>query len=157
MHSLGLDVGSTTVKAVLMDAEQGIRWQRYERHKTRQLAKVLDFLKIIQHDLYDPVIQVFTTGSGGKQLAKLIGARHFQEVNALGSAVEHLHTNIASVFELGGQDSKYINWRGSEDSFVAMNDRCAGGTGATIDRIIVKLEITRQSILNYLCVGTATT
>lgn len=146
MYTLGLDVGSTTVKAVLLDGTHETRWQRYERHRTRQLAKVIHFLRSIADDLDDPEIRIFTTGSGGKQAARLMGARHYQEVNALGIAVEHLHNNIASAFELGGQDSKYINWRGSDDSFMAMNDRCAGGTGATIDRIIVKLGISQESI-----------
>jgi predicted CoA-substrate-specific enzyme activase len=148
MFALGLDVGSTTVKAVLLDDENRIRWQRYERHRTRQLDKVMDFFTLIRENLGDLDLHVFTTGSGGKQVARLMGARHYQEVNALGTAVEHLHRNIASIFELGGQDSKYIHWRGSNGRFVAMNDRCAGGTGATIDRILLKLCITQSSLLD---------
>ena len=148
MFALGLDVGSTTVKAVLLDDENMIRWQRYERHRTRQLDKVMDFFALIRENFGDPDLHVFTTGSGGKQVARLMGVRHYQEVNALGTAVEHLHQNIASVFELGGQDSKYITWRGSNGRFVAMNDRCAGGTGATIDRILLKLCITQRSLLD---------
>jgi predicted CoA-substrate-specific enzyme activase len=153
MYTLGLDVGSTTVKAILMNAQHEICWQRYERHQTRQLAKVRQFLQSIEDEFNYPVLHICTTGSGGKQAAHLMGVRHYQEVNALGAAVKHLHTNVSSVFELGGQDSKYINWRDGEDSFVAMNDRCAGGTGATIDRIVTKLGI-RQQHVRTMCYDT---
>ena len=148
MLTLGLDIGSTTVKAILLDNSGDMKWQRYERHRTRQLEMVADFLDEMRGSFSDPEIRLFTTGSGGKQIARLLGARHFQEVNALSAAVEHFHGNTGSIFELGGQDAKYIAWRAENGKFVTMNDRCAGGTGATIDRIILKLNLSAADLSN---------
>ncbi len=146
MFTLGLDIGSTTVKAVVLNDGSEILWQRYERHQTKQLDKVMAFLSTIRETFSDPLLRLFTTGSGGRQLAQLFDTHHFQEVNALSTAVEHMQYAAGSVFELGGQDSKYIAWRGRNGKFVAMNDRCAGGTGATIDRILQKLGITEDKL-----------
>ena len=150
MNTVGLDIGSTTVKGVVIDEKQEIRWKRYERHKTKQTQKVIEFLRIIASDFGLP-FRLFTTGSGGNRIAREIGGKYFQEVNALSFAVEHLHPDAKSVFELGGQDAKVILWRDGQGKFSTMNDRCAGGTGATIDRIIRKLNLseTRVSGMKY--------
>jgi predicted CoA-substrate-specific enzyme activase len=146
--TVGLDVGSTTVKAAVIDAEKRVLWKGYERHKTKQLPLVQEFLSQIQDSFGNAKTMIFTTGSGGKRIAGILGTRHFQEVNALSSAVEYNHGSIGSVFELGGQDAKYIAWRGDNGKFATMNDRCAGGTGATIDRILMKLNLTSESLKN---------
>jgi activator of 2-hydroxyglutaryl-CoA dehydratase/predicted nucleotide-binding protein (sugar kinase/HSP70/actin superfamily) len=90
--------------------------------------------------------RVFVTGSGGTSLAGLIGAQFVQEVVAVSFAVEALHPDANSVIELGGQDAKIIVFTnggqpGSRKKIASMNDRCAGGTGAVIDRISAKLQI----------------
>ncbi len=146
--TVGLDIGSTTVKTVVIDDEKRILWKRYERHKTKQLLLVQDFLAQIRDKFDNSKLMLFTTGSGGKRIADILGTRHFQEVNALSKAVEYNHQNIGSVFELGGQDAKYIAWRGDNGKFVTMNDRCAGGTGATIDRILMKLNLSPENLRN---------
>jgi predicted CoA-substrate-specific enzyme activase len=148
MLTLGMDIGSTTAKAALLDSSGRLLWQRYERHRTRQLEKVADFLEELSQRFSNPKISIFTTGSGGKRIARLFGARHFQEVNALSTAVERFHASAGSIFELGGQDAKYIAWRGENGKFVTMNDRCAGGTGATIDRIMLKLNLSPDVLRN---------
>src|SRR5271165_6000840 len=114
---VGLDVGSTTVKA--MEAEVGIN-----RHNTR----------------------MFMTGSGGGGIAEQIGAKFVQEVTAVSLAVEKLHPEVYSVIELGGQDAKIIVFKdddetGRKKKIPSMNDKCAGGTGAVIDKINAKLRI----------------
>jgi predicted CoA-substrate-specific enzyme activase len=141
---VGLDVGSTTVKAVVLNKEGKILWKDYRRHKTRQVETVLEFLKRIRKDLGIKGFYLFTAGSGGKRIAELLGGKFVQEVVALSLAVERLYPNAGSVFELGGQDAKFILWfsEGKERrKFSSMNDKCAGGTGATIDRILLKLKI----------------
>lgn len=142
---VGLDVGSTTVKAVVLD-DGKILWKGYERHRTRQLDTVIEFFKRIQLTTEQNTFKLFTTGSGGIRIAEVLGVKHFQEVHALSTAVEHFHKGISSVFELGGQDSKYIAWRGEKGRFLTMNDRCAGGTGATIDRILMKLNLSEDDL-----------
>ncbi|HYB44329.1 MAG TPA: BadF/BadG/BcrA/BcrD ATPase family protein, partial [Candidatus Methylomirabilis sp.] len=91
-------------------------------------------------------LRMFATGSGGAAIAGRIGARFVQEVNALALAVEKLYPDVESVVELGGQDAKIIVFRTDESTgkrrkIPSMNDKCAGGTGAVIDKISAKLGI----------------
>src|SRR5262245_24591834 len=109
---LGVDVGSTTVKAVVVDPETNeILWRDYQRHQTKQPEMVREFLVRIGNDfpkLKAKDTRVFITGSGGSPLAEHLGAKFVQEVNAVTLAVEHLHPDVGSVCELGGQDAKII-------------------------------------------------
>lgn len=154
---VGLDVGSTTVKAVVMDAEtDAILWKDYQRHETRQPEKVLEFLQRIEAEFGERVagMRVFITGSGGATLAEYIGARFVQEVNAVSLAVEHYHPEAGSVIELGGQDAKIIIWNddpttGQRRKLPSMNDKCAGGTGAVIDKIAAKLGLGGREIVEF--------
>ena len=151
---LGIDVGSTTVKVVVMDSSGNeILWKDYRRHETRQPETLLDFLVTIHEkfDISPGNVRAFITGSGGGTLAPRIGARFVQEVNAISLAVEHLHPDTGSVIEIGGQDSKIIFWALDEKSgkkvkIPTMNDKCAGGTGAVIDKIGAKLGFTPEAI-----------
>ncbi len=146
---IGLDVGSTTVKAVVVDpVKDEILWQDYQRHETKQPEKCLEFLTMIETDFPIPhnEIRVFITGSGGSGVAPRIGAKFVQEVNAVSLAVEKLYPACGSVIELGGQDAKIIIFKadpetGKKKKIPSMNDKCAGGTGAVIDKINAKLHI----------------
>jgi activator of 2-hydroxyglutaryl-CoA dehydratase/predicted nucleotide-binding protein (sugar kinase/HSP70/actin superfamily) len=146
---VGLDVGSTTVKAVVVDlATDQIRWQDYQRHETKQPEKTLEFLKRMEKEvgIDRHNTRMFLTGSGGGGIADQIGAKFVQEVTAVSLAVEKLHPEVYSVIELGGQDAKIIVFKDDEESgrkkkIPSMNDKCAGGTGAVIDKINAKLKI----------------
>jgi predicted CoA-substrate-specific enzyme activase len=146
---VGLDVGSTTVKAVVLNAATDeILWQDYQRHETKQPEKTLEFLRRIESEVgvSGNNTRMFVTGSGGGVLAELIGAKFVQEVTAVALAVEKQHPEVYSVIELGGQDAKIIvfkddNESGRKKKIPSMNDKCAGGTGAVIDKINAKLKI----------------
>lgn len=157
--TIGLDVGSTTAKAVVLDAADNILWRDYQRHGTKQAEKTLEILEAIHSDLNQPAEQfrIFITGSGGANLAELLGARFVQEVNAVSLAVERLFPQAGSVIELGGQDAKIIIFRrdpqtGKVTKVPSMNDKCAGGTGAVIDKINAKLRIPPEELskMGYL-------
>ncbi len=148
--NLGIDVGSTTVKAVVTRAGTGeILWQDCQRHETKQLEKVLEFLQRIEREFADVPcerIAVSATGSGSRPLQNLIGARFVQEVSAVSAAVEKRYPEVGSVIELGGQDAKIIIFKedprtGIKKKIPSMNDKCAGGTGAVLDKISAKLGI----------------
>lgn len=144
MKYIGIDVGSTTVKAVVVNEKNEIIWKKYSRHNTRQPELVRDFLIEIQSFLPDEKLSVFITGSGSRALASIINAKYIQEVNAVCFAVETMHPDVSAVIELGGQDAKVIIWQGKEgdrSTLTFMNDKCAGGTGATIDKILDKIGI----------------
>src|SRR6185369_7512206 len=146
---VGIDVGSTTVKAVAVDAvTDAIVWSDYQRHETKQPEKTLEFLCRLEADLKinGDNCRMFITGSGGGNLAPLLGAKFVQEVTAVSLAVEKLHPEVHSVIELGGQDAKIIVFKpdpetGRKKKIPSMNDKCAGGTGAVIDKINAKLKI----------------
>lgn len=152
---IGIDVGSTTAKCVVVHAESlEILWSRYERHETRQAEKVLELLRQIQAAFpHTPTehIRAFITGSGAGPLIDVLGAKFVQEVNAVALAVEKLHPEVSSVVELGGQDAKIILFKtnpetGERQVITSMNDKCASGTGATIDKCVLKVGLAREHL-----------
>src|SRR5580658_1767813 len=147
--AIGMDVGSTTVKAVVVDpATKGILWSDYQRHNTKQPEFVLAMLQTILAAFPDHPQKgwrMFMTGSGAAPLCAPTGGKFVQEVNAVTLAVEHLHPDVGSVIELGGQDAKIIMFKQDEKSgektpTASMNDKCASGTGATIDKCFLKVN-----------------
>ena len=151
---IGLDVGSTTVKAVVVEPRgRDILWSDYQRHETRQAEKVRDMLVAIG-DTFREVppdrIRLFITGSGAGPLRAPLGAKFVQEVNAVTMAVDQLHPDAGSVIELGGQDAKIIIYKptasGDKRAVASMNDKCASGTGATIDKCLIKVGMSRDEI-----------
>jgi predicted CoA-substrate-specific enzyme activase len=152
---IGMDVGSTTVKSVVIDAATDqIVWSDYQRHDTKQPEKVLEFCKRFETEIegFDQKnSRMFITGSGGNGLTKYLGAKFVQEVNAVSLAVEKLYPECGSVIELGGQDAKIIIFKtdpetGRKKKVPSMNDKCAGGTGAVIDKINAKLRIPAEQL-----------
>lgn len=145
---LGIDVGSTTVKAVVVDEKNTILWKDYKRHNAKQVEHVRDFLLRIEGDFPGSSFKVFITGSGGRAIAPHINAVYIQEVNAVTYAVEMMYPDTGSVIELGGQDAKVIIWKGNgggeKTTLTFMNDKCAGGTGATIDKLLSKIGLTME-------------
>ena len=148
---LGVDVGSTTVKAVVLNPDtMEIMWSDYQRHNTKQPEKTLELLEAIEAAF--PLSlrsswRMFLTGSGSGPLCKPLGGKFVQEVNAVTLAVEKLHPDVMSVIELGGQDAKIIMFTsaklpngedGEKIAVPSMNDKCASGTGATIDKCMIK-------------------
>ncbi|HYX69135.1 MAG TPA: BadF/BadG/BcrA/BcrD ATPase family protein, partial [Terriglobales bacterium] len=152
---MGVDVGSTTVKVVVIDGStDDILWADYQRHDTKQPEKALEMLKAIEADFPSTPpenFRAFITGSGGSGICKHIGAKFVQEVNAVSLAVEKLYPECGSVIELGGQDAKIIIFKedpetGKKKKLPSMNDKCAGGTGAVIDKINAKLRIPAEQL-----------
>src|ERR1700735_2305378 len=153
-YMVGLDVGSTTVKAIVAESTSDkVVWQDYQRHETKQPEKVLEFLRRIEEEagVTRENSRAFITGSGGGTLAELVGAKFVQEVTAVSLAVEKMHPEVYSVVELGGQDAKIIVFKddpesGRKKKIPSMNDKCAGGTGAVIDKINAKLKIPAEAL-----------
>lgn len=166
-YYLGLDVGSTTVKGVLMSyAGDNLKiiWKCYERHETKQAEKVLEFLnelEVLYPAVFSPqskILEIFITGSGGSTLRQTIGAHFYQEVSSVSSAVEKLYPDAKSVIELGGQDAKIILFKEDKitrekKKIMTMNDKCAGGTGAVIDKIAAKLQLSKEELIKIPYTG----
>jgi predicted CoA-substrate-specific enzyme activase len=153
-YLLGIDVGSTTVKIVACPQNgHELLWHRYVRHESRQTETVLHELQAVERELclHPGNTHSFVTGSGGSPLAEILGAKFVQEVTAVSLAVEVFYPLAGSVIELGGQDSKIIVFHesahtGQRRKFASMNDKCAGGTGAVIEKIAAKLNMTPQEL-----------
>ena len=146
---IGMDVGSTTVKAVVLDPDNhDILWSDYQRHHTRQPEKVLELMEAIMAafpDASTDSFEIFLTGSGSGPMTGPTGGKFVQEVNAVTLAVETLQPDVNSVIELGGQDAKIIMFKeskttGMKTAVPSMNDKCASGTGATIDKCMLKVD-----------------
>ena len=148
-------MGSTTAKAVVFDAvTDQLVWADYQRHDTKQPETILGFLKRFETEIEDFDIRgsrAFITGSGGSSMCRHLGAKFVQEVNAVSFAVEKLYPECGSVVELGGQDAKIIIFKedpatGRKRKLPSMNDKCAGGTGAVIDKVNAKLCIPAEEL-----------
>ena len=121
--AVGMDVGSTTVKAVVVNpANKEILWSDYQRHHTKQPEYVLSMLEAIFAAFPDQALEkggggwrMFMTGSGAGPLGAVTGGKFVQEVNAVTLAVEHLHPDCGSVVELGGQDAKIIRFKSAKE------------------------------------------
>ena len=128
-------------------------WQDYQRHDTHQAEKVLEFLQLLEKDyqINSHNCRLFLTGSGAGPLTEFIGGKFVQEVNAVSMAIEKFHPEAGSVVELGGQDAKILIYKevledGRKRKIFSMNDKCAGGTGAVIDKISSKLNIPAEEL-----------
>src|SRR5262249_51576468 len=109
MKIVGMDVGSTTVKTVIVENDR-ILWRDYQRHNTRQAEKVLEFLDRMETEigLQPGSDLIFFTGSGSGFISPLVGGKFIQEVVAVAAAVEKFHPKVRFVSEIGGEDMKTI-------------------------------------------------
>jgi predicted CoA-substrate-specific enzyme activase len=150
MKIVGMDVGSTTVKAVLVDNDR-IAWQDYQRHHTRQAEKVLEFLARMESEcgLEPGRDVVLFTGSGSGLVAPLVGGKSIQEVVAVAASVEKFHPDVRFVSEIGGEDMKTIFFTPSgagRNKQVYMQSACSGGTGTFIEKTARKLQISPEAL-----------
>jgi activator of 2-hydroxyglutaryl-CoA dehydratase/predicted nucleotide-binding protein (sugar kinase/HSP70/actin superfamily) len=152
---IGLDIGSTTVKAVVVDAATGaLVWSAYRRHETRPLKSCLGLLQDLEcaiGEVDQAACRVFAVGSGAAPVAECIGACVLHEVTAISRFVERHYPEASTVIEIGGEDAKILGFgNGSGGAprrdWVSMNDRCAGGTGVIIERVCAKLGISRDDL-----------
>jgi len=144
---LGIDVGSTTVKAVVIQPETKEKlFSCYERHHACQSEKVYAFLKDIFSRFPNEHFRLALCGSGGRTIAQMINAPYIQEVVANSIAVRNFYPQARVAVELGGQDAKIVFfYHDSVTNQLAvgdmrMNGSCAGGTGAFIDEIAALLR-----------------
>lgn len=152
-YSLGIDIGSTTVKYVVCDEQFHIVAKAYTPHDTKQaptLLKLLEALSVSHAEIYQKIDRAYVTGSGASRIAPTLNARFVQEVNAVVLAVEHHHPDVRAVIELGGQDAKIMHFKESEDGkksvLTSMNDKCASGTGATIEKCTMKVGMESSDV-----------
>ena len=127
---VGLDVGSTTIKCVVLDDAENLVYSTYERHYSHILEKSEELLRRVAEQ-HGARADLAISGSAGMGMAESVGVPFVQEVFATGEVVKRLEPDTSAVIELGGEDAKIIFFGGALEE--RMNGSCAGGTGAFIE------------------------
>ena len=140
MVRIGLDIGSTTVKCVVLDEDNNILFNIYERHYSQITGKIAELLKIVRTKIPEgETALVSMSGSAGMGVAEACGIDFIQEVYATRAAANTFLPDTDVVIELGGEDAKILFLSGGME--VRMNGSCAGGTGAFIDQMATLLNV----------------
>ena len=150
---MGIDVGSTTVKVVLLDEQDNYLYKKYIRHYANILDTVHTLLQEAQVGYEEAKVHVAITGSGGMAMADKVRIPFVQEVIAETKAIKALYPQTDVIIELGGEDAK-VTYLGRTAEH-RMNGSCAGGTGAFIDQMATLLQ-TDASGLNQLAMNSDT-
>lgn len=138
LYHLGLDIGSTTVKLVVLDKNNKILYNKYQRHYSDIKNTIISIIEEAYEIFKENDITIMITGSGGLAVSKWLDVPFIQEVIASTNTIENFipHTTVA--IELGGEDAKITYFDNGIDQ--RMNGTCAGGTGAFIDQMAALLE-----------------
>ena len=136
---IGIDIGSTTVKVVVLDEQNKLLFRSYERHYSKARERACETLHSIQDMLKGQAVRMVITGSAGLGVAKAANVDFVQEVYATAAAVRAYYPDTDAVIELGGEDAKIIFFGGALEE--RMNGSCAGGTGAFIDQMATLMNV----------------
>ena len=142
---VGLDVGSTTIKCVVLNEEDRIVYSTYERHFSHILEKSQELLsRVAEEQIPDGRAQFAISGSAGMGMAESVGVPFVQEVFATRVAANRLVPGTDVIIELGGEDAKILFLTNGME--VRMNGSCAGGTGAFIDQMATLLKMSADEM-----------
>lgn len=142
---IGLDIGSTTIKCVVLEDNGNILYRSYERHYSKIAEKATEILeKVRQKFSLDNTAMLTVTGSAGMGISQKCNLPFVQEVYATRIAVGKLIPDADVIIELGGEDAKILFVSGGLE--VRMNGTCAGGTGAFIDQMATLLNVSLEEM-----------
>lgn len=141
---IGIDIGSTTVKVVVLGSQNELLFRSYERHYSKTRERTCETLHTLLPMLEGQEARLLITGSAGLGVAKATGIDFVQEVYATAAAVSTFIPDTDAVIELGGEDAKIIFFGGVLEE--RMNGSCAGGTGAFIDQMATLLNVTNPEL-----------
>ena len=147
-YTLGIDIGSTTVKIAILDEEKKLLFSDYERHFANIQETLSSLLKKAHDSLGELTVHPMITGSGGLTLAKHLGVPFVQEVISVSTALQHYAPQTDVAIELGGEDAKIIYFEGGNVE-QRMNGICAGGTGSFIDQMASLLQTDATGLNEY--------
>ncbi|MBQ7954225.1 MAG: 2-hydroxyacyl-CoA dehydratase [Lachnospiraceae bacterium] len=147
-HTLGIDIGSTTVKIAILDEQHRILFSDYERHFANIRETLSGLLKKAFERLGNLTLHPMITGSGGLTLANHLGVPFTQEVIAVATSLKELAPQTDVAIELGGEDAKIIYFEGGNVE-QRMNGICAGGTGSFIDQMASLIQTDASGLNEY--------
>ena len=148
LYTLGIDIGSTTVKIALLDTDQQVVFSDYERHFANIQETLSGLLQRAIEQVGQITVSPVITGSGGLTLAKHLGVPFVQEVIAVSTALQDYAPQTDVAIELGGEDAKIIYFEGGNVE-QRMNGVCAGGTGSFIDQMASLLQTDASGLNEY--------
>ncbi len=148
LYTLGIDIGSTTVKIAILDQDNDVAFSDYERHYANIQETLSDLLGRAIYKLGELKVSPVITGSGGLTLAKHLGVPFVQEVVAVSTALQDYAPQTDVAIELGGEDAKIIYFEGGNIE-QRMNGVCAGGTGSFIDQMASLLQTDASGLNEY--------
>ena len=146
-HTLGIDIGSTTVKIAILTPEGEIIFSDYQRHYANIQETLSSIIKKALKELGDLPVSPVITGSGGLTLSKHMNVPFVQEVVAVATSLKDYAPRTDVAIELGGEDAKIIYFTGGIDQ--RMNGICAGGTGSFIDQMATLLKTDASGLNEY--------
>ena len=146
-YSVGIDIGSTTVKIAVLNSSNEVLFSEYERHFANIQETLEGLLRQSADELGEYEAYFFMTGSGGLALSKAMGVPFCQEVVAVATALKAYAPHCDVAIELGGEDAKIIYFAGGADQ--RMNGICAGGTGSFIDQMASLLQTDAAGLNKY--------
>ena len=147
-YTLGIDIGSTTVKIAILDEQENLLFADYERHFANIQETLADLLEKAQGKLGEMTLCPVITGSGGLTLANHLEIPFVQEVIAVSTSLQKLAPKTDVAIELGGEDAKIIYFEGGNIE-QRMNGICAGGTGSFIDQMASLLQTDAPGLNEY--------
>lgn len=137
---IGLDIGSTTIKCVVLNENNQIIYKSYERHYSKIIEKTIDILRELLNNVEGVSnSKIAISGSAAMGLCEFCGLSFIQEVYATRVSIKKFFPKTDVVIELGGEDAKILYL--SDTMEVRMNGSCAGGTGAFIDQMATLLNV----------------
>ncbi|MCH5272429.1 MAG: 2-hydroxyglutaryl-CoA dehydratase, partial [Lachnospiraceae bacterium] len=146
-YSLGIDIGSTTVKIAILDPSGLVVFSDYTRHFADIQGTLATLLEKAKEELGELILHPVITGSGGLTIAKHLDVLFVQEVVAVAASLGDYAPQTDVAIELGGEDAKIIYFTGGVEQ--RMNGICAGGTGSFIDQMASLLKTDASGLNEY--------
>jgi predicted CoA-substrate-specific enzyme activase len=137
----GIDVGSTTAKIAVLNADKELVFSKYTRHHTKIHQKVIELLSAARDRIGNIVFKLRITGSAGIGVSEKADIPFVQEVVAAAEVVRQIYPQVKTLIDIGGEDSKMIFFYENKAPDIRMNGSCAGGTGAFIDQMATLLNV----------------
>ncbi|HCF57912.1 MAG TPA: CoA activase, partial [Myxococcales bacterium] len=143
---LGIDVGSTTAKLVVLDQAHRLLFAEYLRHNAEVFTTLVGMLERALERFGDQTLSVAITGTAGMGVSEKTGIHFIQEVVSSANVVRALYPEVRTLIDLGGEDAKIIFFNERMKPDIRMNGACAGGTGAFIDQMATLLNVSVEDL-----------
>ncbi|MDR2084105.1 MAG: acyl-CoA dehydratase activase [Bacteroidales bacterium] len=147
-YKIGIDIGSTTLKIVVVNSVNDVVYKVYKRHKANINKVLSEELKKISTSFSDIDYSIAITGSAGMGVSERVGIPFIQEVIASVAVTKKLYPDVSTLIDLGGEDAKIVFFDNENHPDIRMNGSCAGGTGAFIDQMADLLNISVEEMGN---------